>query len=65
MEFKIRADITLSKELTIEADHLGEAMEKARQQMLDSKIPYSELKFHNLTFELLSHAIGDKGLVEM
>lgn len=63
MQFKVRADVTLSKVLTIEADNLGEAMDKARQQM-QGRINTDELEFSDLAFELLSHAIGDEGLVE-
>ena len=42
MEFKIRANIVMSKELTIEANDLMEAMDKARA-MMSEPIPYKEL----------------------
>ena len=42
MEFKIRANIVMSKELTIEAENLKDAMDKA-QEMMTEPIPYKEL----------------------
>ena len=42
MEFKLRANIVMSKELTVEANDLGEALEKAREMMAEP-IPYKEL----------------------
>lgn len=53
MEYKIKANITMSKVLTIEAEDLGKAMEKA-QQMMGEKISIKELTPSGLTFELLS-----------
>ena len=35
MEFKLRANIVMSKELTIEAEHLAEALEKAHAMMAE------------------------------
>ena len=42
MEIKLRANIVMSKELTIEANDLTEAVEKA-QAMMAEPIPYKEL----------------------
>ena len=64
MEFNIGANLILSKDLTIEADSLSDAIEQAQQQM-GGKIPFSELTFRDVKFELLSHAIGDRGLEGM
>ena len=35
MEFKLRANIVMSKELAIEADHFGEALEKEHAMMAE------------------------------
>lgn len=64
MKFKIRANLTFSKDLTIEADNLSNALEQARRQM-QGKIPIRELAFKDVNFEFLSHAIGDHGLEEI
>lgn len=42
MEIKLRANIVMSKELTIEAEDWTEAVEKA-QAMMAEPIPYREL----------------------
>ena len=42
MEFKLRANIVMSKELTVEANDLGEAMDKA-ETMMAEPILYKEL----------------------
>ena len=42
MEIKLRANIVMSKELTIEANDWVEAVEKARTMMAEP-IPYKEL----------------------
>ena len=42
MEIKLRANIVMSKELTIEANDWAEAVEKA-QAMMTKPIPYREL----------------------
>ena len=42
MEIKLRANIVMSKELTIEANDWTEALEKA-QAMMAEPIPYKEL----------------------
>ena len=53
MEFKMRANIVMSKELTIEANDLGEAMEKA-QAMMAEPIPYRELTPTKVYFDEIS-----------
>ena len=42
MEFKLRANIVMSKELTVEANDWSEAVDKAQAMMADP-IPYKEL----------------------
>ena len=64
MKFKLRANITFTRDLDIEADNFSDALDMAKQQM-DGKVPMSELTFKGVTFEVLSHAIGDEGLVEL
>ena len=53
MEFKIKANITMSKVLTIEAEDLGVAMDKA-QQLMGEKISIKEFTPSGLTYELLT-----------
>ena len=53
MEFKLRANIVMSKELTIEADNLAEAMGKA-QKMMAEPIPYRELTATKIYFDEIS-----------
>lgn len=53
MEFKLRANIVMSKKLTVEANDLGEAMEKA-QAMMAEPIPYKELTPTKLYFDEIS-----------
>lgn len=53
MEFKLRANIVMSKELAIEADHFGEALEKAHAMMAEP-VPYSELTATKIYFEEIS-----------
>lgn len=53
MEFKLRANIVMSKELTVEADNLAEAMEKA-QAMMAEPVPYSELTATKIYFDEIS-----------
>ena len=53
MEIKLRANIVMSKELTIEAEHLAEAVEKARTIMAEP-IPYKELTPTKLYFDEIS-----------
>lgn len=56
MEFKIKANITMSKVLTIEAEDIGAAMDKA-QQLMSEKISLKELTPSGLTYELISPKI--------
>ena len=53
MEFKLRANIVMSKELTVEADDLAEAMKKA-QTMMSEPVPYKELTATKLYFDEIS-----------
>ena len=53
MEFKLRANIVMSKELTVEANDLGEAMDKA-ETMMAEPIPYKELTPTKLYFDEIS-----------
>jgi hypothetical protein len=53
MEFKFRANIVMSKELTIEAKHLAEALEKA-QAMMAKPIPMKELTMTKFYFDEVS-----------
>ena len=53
MEFKLRANIVMSKELTIEAEHLAEALEKARV-MVAEPLPMKELTTRDMYFDVLS-----------
>ena len=53
MEFKLRANIVMSKKLTVEASNLAEAMEKA-QTMMSEPVPYSELTVTKIYFDEIS-----------
>jgi hypothetical protein len=53
MEFKLRANIAMSKKLTVEANDLGEAMEKA-EAMMAEPIPYKELTPTKVYFDEIS-----------
>ena len=53
MEFKLRANIVMSKELTVEANDLGEAMDKA-EAMMAEPIPYKELTPTKVFFDEIS-----------
>ena len=53
MEFKLRANIVMSKELTVEAEHLDEAMKKA-EEMMAGPISMKELKTSKVYFDVLS-----------
>ena len=53
MEFKMRANIVMSKELTVEANDLGEAMDKA-EAMMAEPIPYKELTPTKVYFDEIS-----------
>ena len=53
MEFKLRANIVMSKKLTVEADNLAEAMDKA-QTMMAEPVRYSELTVSKIYFDEIS-----------
>jgi hypothetical protein len=53
MEFKFRANIVMSKELTIEAEDFVEALEKAQSMMAES-ISIKELKERERYLDVLS-----------
>lgn len=53
MEFKLRANIVMSKELTVEANDWSEAVDKA-QAMMAEPIPYKELTPTKLYFDEIS-----------
>ena len=50
MEFKLRANIVMSKELKVEAENLKEAMDKA-QAMMAEPIPYKELTMTKVYYD--------------
>ena len=50
MEFKLRANIVMSKELTVEAENLKEAMDKA-QAMMAEPIPYKDLTMTKVYYD--------------
>ena len=50
IEFKLRANIVMSKELTIEAENLKEAMDKA-QAMMAEPIPYKDLTMTKVYYD--------------
>ena len=50
MEFKLRANIVMSKELTIEAENLKEAMDKA-QAMMAEPISYKDLTMTKVYYD--------------
>ena len=53
MEIKLRANIVMSKELTIEANDWTEALEKA-QAMMTEPVPMKELTTREMYFDVLS-----------
>ena len=53
MEFKMRANIVMSKELTIEANDWSEAVDKA-EAMMAEPIPYKELTPTKVYFDEIS-----------
>ena len=53
MEFKLRANIVMSKELTVEANNLAEAMEKAVAMMAE-QITYEELTPTSVFYDEIS-----------
>lgn len=50
MIFALRANIVMSKELTVEAENLKEAMDKA-QAMMAEPIPYKELTMTKVYYD--------------
>ena len=53
MEFKLRANIVMSKELTVEANDWSEAVDKA-QAMMAEPIPYKALTPTKVYFDEIS-----------
>ena len=53
MEFKLRANIVMSKELTVEANDWSEAVDKA-EAMMAEPIPYKELTPTKVYFDEIS-----------
>ena len=53
MEFKLRANIVMSKELTVEANDWSEAVDKA-EAMMAEPIPYKELTPTKVYFDKIS-----------
>ena len=51
MEFKMRANIVMSKELTIEAKDWFEAMQMAEDMIKNEEIPFEEFMPTKLHFE--------------
>ena len=49
MEFKLRANMVMSKSLTVEAAELGEAMEKAKELLAD--MPMKDFQLTDLYFD--------------
>ena len=50
MEFKLRANIVMSRELTVEAENLKEAMDKA-QTMMGEPIIYKDLTMTKVYYD--------------
>ena len=53
MEFKLRANIVMSKKLTVEADNLKEALDKAQTKMSEP-IPYRDLTPREIYYDEIS-----------
>lgn len=53
MEFKIRANIIMSRNLTVEADNLKEAMEKVKY-MMAKPFPSNELIPRKIYYDVIS-----------
>ena len=53
MEFKIRANIIMSRNLTVEADNLKEAMEKVKD-MMTKPFPSNELMPRKIYYDVIS-----------
>ena len=54
MEFKLRADIVISKEFSIEASNLADAMDKANEYLENTKHSWKEFKPGGVTFHILN-----------
>lgn len=63
MTFKIQAQITMTKDLTIEAEGLTDALNKA-QEMMQGEMDLNGFTASDMRYRVMSHAIGDSGLVE-
>lgn len=50
MEFKLRANIVMSRELTVEAENLAEAMDKVQAKMAEP-ISYKELTMTKVYYD--------------
>lgn len=57
MEFKIRANIIMSKDLSIEADNLIDAMDKA-QKLMAGPQNIKDFKPSKVQYEVLNYAVG-------
>lgn len=57
MEFLFRADIIMSKELSIEAENLSDAMDQAKEMMAGPQ-KIEDFKLSKVQYELLNFAIG-------
>ena len=57
MEFKMRANIIMSKELTVEANDLSDALEKAKAKMAEP-IPYRDLTPREIYYDEISPMKG-------
>ena len=57
MEFKMRANSIMSKELTVEANNLTEALEKAKAIMAEP-IPYGDLTPREIYYDEISSMKG-------
>jgi hypothetical protein len=53
MEYKIRANIVMSRNLTVEADNLKEAMEKVKD-MMAKPFPSNELMPRKIYYDVIS-----------
>ena len=57
MEFKIRANIIMYKELSIEADNLSDALDKA-QEIMAGPQNMKDFKSSKVQYDVLNYAIG-------
>ena len=55
MEFKIRANVVMSRHLTVEADNLKEAIEKVKD-MMAKPFPSNELTPRKVYYDIISPA---------